>query len=180
MAAQSRLALRSARLDELPTSVIQRNPSPVETRKRTRHVSNHLDSAKKARNEPVTIFARPNLKTYGRQPVTKTIAAPAVEEAVTQPAPTPPTQPTTIVQQPLREPTTSSSVGARTRHTSSIETHRRQAVNKVDKRNLRSHDGGSRFRSELALYFADYDEILGDEPKTQGICPFYCARLKGC
>ena len=39
---------------------------------------------------------------------------------------------------------------------------------KVDKRSLRSHDGGSRSKSELALYFPNYDELVSIEPKEPG------------
>ena len=37
-----------------------------------------------------------------------------------------------------------------------------------DKRTLRSQGGGSRLRSELSLYFPNYDEIINDEPKEPG------------
>ena len=37
-----------------------------------------------------------------------------------------------------------------------------------DKRSLRSHDGCSRSRSELALYFPNYDELVSIEPKEPG------------
>lgn len=40
---------------------------------------------------------------------------------------------------------------------------------KVDKRSLRSQDGGSRSKSELALYFPNYDELVSIEPKETGI-----------
>ena len=36
----------------------------------------------------------------------------------------------------------------------------------VEKRNLRSHDGGSRSRSELEQYFPNYDDLISIEPKT--------------
>lgn len=39
---------------------------------------------------------------------------------------------------------------------------------KVDKRSLRSQDGGSRSKSELALYFPNYDELVSIEPKETG------------
>ncbi|KAG8527128.1 uncharacterized protein KY384_008557 [Bacidia gigantensis] len=39
------------------------------------------------------------------------------------------------------------------------------AADQVDKRSLRSHDGGSRTKSELAPYFNDYDELISIEPK---------------
>ena len=37
-----------------------------------------------------------------------------------------------------------------------------------DKRSLRSHDGCSRSKSELALYFPNYDELVSIEPKQPG------------
>ena len=37
-----------------------------------------------------------------------------------------------------------------------------------DKRSLRSHDGCSRSRSELALYFPNYDDLVSIEPKEPG------------
>ena len=37
-----------------------------------------------------------------------------------------------------------------------------------DKRSLRSHDGCSRSRSELALYFPNYDELVSIEPREPG------------
>lgn len=41
----------------------------------------------------------------------------------------------------------------------------------VDKRSLRSHDGGAPLKSELSSYFANYDEILSTEAKQHGRCP---------
>ena len=41
-------------------------------------------------------------------------------------------------------------------------------ANQADKRSLRSHDGGSRSKSELALYFPNYDELVSIEPKEPG------------
>ncbi|KAL6702945.1 hypothetical protein ACN47E_000787 [Coniothyrium glycines] len=34
-----------------------------------------------------------------------------------------------------------------------------------DKRSLRSHDGGSRLKSDLAVYFANYDDVIAGLPK---------------
>lgn len=45
------------------------------------------------------------------------------------------------------------------------------APDKVDKRSLRSQDGGSRSKSELALYFPNYDELVSIEPKESGMDP---------
>jgi hypothetical protein len=40
----------------------------------------------------------------------------------------------------------------------------------TDKRSLRSHDGGSRLKSDLAVYFASYDDIIAGVPKAAGTC----------
>lgn len=37
-----------------------------------------------------------------------------------------------------------------------------------DKRSLRSHDGGSRLKSHLAIYFSNYDDIIVGLPKPSG------------
>ena len=37
-----------------------------------------------------------------------------------------------------------------------------------DKRTLRSHDGASRSKTELAQYFPNFDDIMSDEPKEIG------------
>lgn len=57
-------------------------------------------------------------------------------------------------------PPSTSSNGVNSASTQTVET-----LNKVDKRSLRSHDGGSRSKSELALYFPNYDELVSVEPK---------------
>ena len=42
------------------------------------------------------------------------------------------------------------------------------AADEVERRNLRSHDGGSRSKSELAPYFSNYDELISIEPREPG------------
>ena len=49
-------------------------------------------------------------------------------------------------------------------HGGKVET----TVKAVDKRALRSQDGGSRSKSELSLYFPNYEELIGNEPKEPG------------
>lgn len=44
-----------------------------------------------------------------------------------------------------------------------------ETLRKVDTRSLRSHDGGSRSKSELSLYFPNYDELVSIEPKEPRI-----------
>ena len=43
-----------------------------------------------------------------------------------------------------------------------------KGVSNADKRALRSQDGGSRSKSELSLYFPNYEEIINNEPKEVG------------
>ena len=38
-----------------------------------------------------------------------------------------------------------------------------------DKRSLRSHDGGSRLKSDLATYFSSYEDIIAGVPKPAGM-----------
>ncbi|KAF1996718.1 hypothetical protein P154DRAFT_498197 [Amniculicola lignicola CBS 123094] len=37
-----------------------------------------------------------------------------------------------------------------------------------DKRSLRSHDGGTRLKSDLSIYFSNYDDVIADAPKAPG------------
>ena len=41
-------------------------------------------------------------------------------------------------------------------------------IKQIEKRTLRSQDGGSRSKSDLALYFANYDDIVSNEPREPG------------
>jgi hypothetical protein len=43
------------------------------------------------------------------------------------------------------------------------------AASSQDKRSLRSHDGGSRLKSDLAVYFSSYDDIIAGVPKPAGM-----------
>lgn len=46
-----------------------------------------------------------------------------------------------------------------------------EAIKQEEKRTLRSQDGGSRSKSELASYFPNYDDIVSDKPKEPGKNP---------
>ena len=48
---------------------------------------------------------------------------------------------------------------------------------KAGRRSLRSHDGGSRSRSELAMYFQNYEQMLSLEPKKPGTLRFSFPQL---
>ena len=177
MAAQSRLALRasgrsSQGLDDLlPVTVIQRDPTPVNIKKRPHSLSTHDGEhlTKRTRNNPNNIPKTRNFKVYSGKLSAKGDSAPAAEEAVTQVAALrdPPAQSTPVVQRPPHNPTKTNGLVSSIRESSSLKLQNTTLINKVDKRSLRS-DGGSRFKSELALYFADYDEVLSDELKKQG------------
>lgn len=39
----------------------------------------------------------------------------------------------------------------------------------IDRRSLRSHDGGSRTKSELMAYFPNYEQIMSFEPEQRGV-----------
>ncbi|KAL9602140.1 MAG: hypothetical protein Q9219_002004 [cf. Caloplaca sp. 3 TL-2023] len=180
MAAQSRLALRSSHrggvgLGELPTTVIQRNHSPTNTRKRICDPSSDQADrkpSKRLQDDGKFTTAHRNAKIYSRKPSTSNVAAPGVVDTLTQinavGPHTPPPQ-SSVVQQPPHNPTTT--IVVQDEHSSSpiLGNHESLVVDNADKRNLRSHDGGSRFKSELESYFADYNEVLVDQPKAQGI-----------
>lgn len=46
-----------------------------------------------------------------------------------------------------------------------------------DKRTLRSQDGGTRVKSDLAIYFSNYDDIINDAPEQPGRCRVCRPRL---
>lgn len=54
------------------------------------------------------------------------------------------------------------------RATPDISSKRSKRLAAEDKRSLRSHDGGSRSRSELAQYFPNWDDIISNEPQPPG------------
>ncbi|KAL8995507.1 MAG: hypothetical protein Q9169_004767 [Polycauliona sp. 2 TL-2023] len=176
MAAQSRLALRSAGrssqgLDDFPPSVVQRHTSPVNPRKHPLSANHDGEKVtKRPRNEHSSIPKPRNVKVYSRKLGVNRSPPPAAEEPVTQVAVSPRHPPaqssTNIVQQPVLDPAQYNSLTGTTLGIPSLDVQNTTVANKLDKRSLRSH-GGSRFKSELALYFADYDEILSDEPKSE-------------
>ncbi|KAL8774867.1 MAG: hypothetical protein Q9209_000806 [Squamulea sp. 1 TL-2023] len=183
MAAQSRLALRSSGrssqgLEDLPATVVQRNPSTVHSKKRPHSLTTNHDngrSIKRTQNDLDNTLKSRNIKVYSRKLNAESISAPAAEatKAVTHARPRhPPPQSTPIVPQPRNtptiDPTSDSSLLSNTDVIPSLKTQHTATVNRVDRRSLRSH-GGSRFKSELASYFADYDEVLSGEPKKQEI-----------
>ncbi|KAL8653767.1 MAG: hypothetical protein Q9210_001903 [Variospora velana] len=179
MALHPRLALRSSHkagvgFAEVPATIIHQNPSP-NTRKRSHDPSTDQDDrklAKRLHDDPGSTFTPRNVKVYSRKPITKQVAVPVEAVAVTQVAassPTPPAQLPLAVQQSPNNSTNRDNANNQNSSGISCAAHKVSATDKADKRSLRSHGSGSSFKSELALYFADYDEILTDEPKTRGM-----------
>lgn len=66
--------------------------------------------------------------------------------------------------------TSARSYSSRKRHDRAVDSA--EATITVDKRSLRSHDGGARLKSELSLYFPNYDELLSTEAKQPGRLPY--------
>lgn len=50
-----------------------------------------------------------------------------------------------------------------------IQTSNGEVSGQNDKRALRSHDGGSRSKSELAMYFNNYEQMISLEPQPTGM-----------
>ncbi|KAL9020573.1 MAG: hypothetical protein Q9185_002159 [Variospora sp. 1 TL-2023] len=178
MALHPRLALRSSHragvgFAEVPATIIHQNSSP-NARKRSRDPSTDQDDrklAKRLHDDPGSTLTPRNLKVYSRKPITKQVAVPLEAVPVTQAAaipPTPPAQLPLAVQQSPDSSTSRDSANNQDSSGISCAVHKVSAADKADKRSLRSHGSGSSFKSELALYFADYDEILTDEPKARG------------
>ncbi|KAI4139467.1 MAG: hypothetical protein L6R39_006275 [Caloplaca ligustica] len=172
MAAQTRLALRSFHRGDVGLGNPIPSPTNTNTRKRTRDPSTDHDdrkSPKKFHEDSKSTFSSRILKVYRRKPAISNIEAPALDEVVTPIAakPAQPAQPTLIVQPSSSNPTIANSISGSTAHDPSIQERTPVATREANKRSLRSQNGGSRFKSELASYFADYDDILTDESKTQ-------------
>ena len=182
MAALSRPSLRSsARKDHVPellatdSAALHERPTRHQG-KRTRDSS--LDnesnaSSKRLKNSPqerTRIENQPlkpiptNLPFRDKKPVQpsrknavqqvhKSRKAPTTEQHVLR---------TTSIENVHNRPFDGSSNGVDSAGTQTVAT----LNNKVDKRSLRSHDGGSRSKSELALYFPNYEELISIEPKA--------------
>ena len=177
MAVLSRPSLRSSSrrhtgLEEVPPPGIQQNPLPTTRRgKRIRDHSSGSESntsVKKQKPTPPQIPRR--LKDHSVNRALKSLPLrdkPSTQDAVTSLTQIPP-------QQQINGLTTNNTYAA-TAHNAqaTLQNHKlsintTDGTNQVDKRSLRSHDGGSRCKSELALYFPNYDELVSIEPKKPG------------
>jgi hypothetical protein len=141
--------------DERDKSARQRNHTPVRTHSRKRPA---------AALEPDATDTRPPTKITVTQPhgqllrITNGVAAPLdithddVPSAASTPTPRPGSAGKLVAHQSVTPAPASAS-----------------APSSQDKRSLRSHDGGSRLKSDLAIYFANYDDIIAGVPKESGM-----------
>ena len=178
MAVLSRPSLRSSlrkhtSLEEVPPTDIQQNPLPNTRRgKRPRGHNSDSDSntsVKKQKPSPPQKFHRSKDRSISRGLKSLPLRdKPATQDAVTS-------RPKVFVQhKPNGFSTTTTNVSAAAHNAQAILKNNQltidttSTVDKADKRSLRSHDGGSRCKSELALYFPNYDELVSIEPKEPG------------
>lgn len=168
MAAFSRPSLRSsfrqsASLDDVPPTDIQQNYG-----KHTREASGNLNHQPLKRQKVYgQEFSRS--KTTDRTRLGKDFPAPTrkiAKHPVTQLETS--GSPTCVPQIPIIPIPTIGSKHPIVVNNATV-TKSAGSVKKIDKRILRSHDGGSRSRSELALYFPNYDELVSIEDKNPGM-----------
>lgn len=174
MVAPSRPSLRSstrrsAGLAESPATAIHQNTSittSISRLKRARR-SSSLD------HEPQSIKkqkVRFGIATRSTQPARPRDATKAPEDSVTR---------LTVASHVVNGDSPASTAKAIDQSSQHVTLHPTSSpisdtpatasAQQADKRALRSHDGGSRLRSELALYFPNYEEIMSDEPRKAGI-----------
>lgn len=177
MAAPLRPSLRSSSrrntsLEEVPLTDIQQNPLPNTRRgKRTRdHSVDNLSNASVKKQKPSPRKQSEQSREAGRSSALKTLPVrdkPGTQKGSVTSRPPEPERPqqqingfTLNTSQHLNQPLPRDNDQRVPNNPATLEP--------ADKRSLRSHDGGSRSRSELALYFPNYDELVSVEPKEPG------------
>jgi hypothetical protein len=182
MAASSRPSIRSSRrvaglrpsIDASATGTIQDTKNPPKRR------ANHFDTLQKTDGEcPPSKKLKIEVQIEARsQPSSRSLKL--AKDTTTLPTNNPPKN---IVTPPdSAESRTTNDDDDHTPHrakkaqrkdvsrTSKVATTRPpEPMCPIDKRKLRSQDGGARFKSDLSLYFPGYEEIIGNEPKEPGI-----------
>lgn len=168
MAALSRPSLRSStrKIAEPGLLATGKTNGPVSQGKRTRDVSPGSDSngsSKRLKNSPKERILKQHSKSASKSlPIRDSKPPPstkAVTSRTTSCSAANGTSPTTISHHRLAK--TQIGVGARDRDSVNVKP---AATN--EKRSLRSHDGGSRSKTELELYFPNYDDLISIDPKT--------------
>lgn len=183
MAAFPRPSLRSssrlsAGLDDLPATDLQHNPSPSTKRgKRTRDVSPALHRTLSLKRQKVQTqdFLHPKSFTQsheGKDLVLRNVTKHLVTQVESSRK--------SDRLRPLSQravSTTNSNESIPEGNGVSVGSTVLSETARAEKRSLRSHDGGSRSKSELALYFSNYDELVSVEAKAPGMTPFLQIRL---
>ena len=176
MAALSRSSLRSsarrnASLEEVPPTDIQQNPMPSTRRgKRTRDSSPGSQSNASVKKQKAQVHDTTRPIAIPRSEISKSLPIrdkAGTKDAVTQVGKLRKLDPPP--QQPLNGLTiTARNDQAFNRKNNHLVINTANPLTQAEKRSLRSRDGGSRSKSELALYFPNYDELVSIEPKEPG------------
>lgn len=186
MAAHSRPPLRSsarnknASLEEVPSTDVQQNLLPNPRRgKRTRDsspgsVSNASVKKQKAQNRDNT-RSKPVVKTEVPRSLPIRDRR-GTKDAVTQVGRSRTSE--SPVAQQHHQTVNGSTITAQKSQAfgtkqnlniiTNLDANGTATTSQADKRSLRSQAGGSRSKSELALYFTNYDELVSIEPKEPG------------
>lgn len=186
MAASTRLLLRSSArnkntsLEEVPPTDIQQNPLP-NTRRGKRGRDSSPGSASNASVKKQKAQERDDtLPKAVRSEVQKSLPIrdrSGTKDAVTQVGRSRRSEPP-VQEQQQHQPVNGSIIAAQKARSFannqkfSINTNGTTNTNgngaQPEKRSLRSQAGGSRSKSELALYFTNYDDLVSIEPKEPG------------
>ncbi len=185
MAASTRLLLRSSArnkntsLEEVPPTDIQQNPLPNTRRgKRGRDsspgsASNASVKKQKAKERDDTLPKAVRSEVQKSLPIRDRSSTDAVTQVGRSRRSEPPVQ-----EQQQHQPVNGSITAAQ--NAQSFANNKKFSINtngttntngngaQPEKRSLRSQAGGSRSKSELALYFTNYDELVSIEPKEPG------------
>ncbi len=180
MVATSRPSLRSSSrrtaglAKSLPTAIHHQNTPILPTTQRAKRarrsssINNEAQSIKRPRIQ-LDVTSKPQSTTKRRN--TNTFAQPANEPSHDVVSLTVTSHVTNGVSPTSTEclPDTAAQDVASYKITTAIsKSNATVSTQQVDKRTLRSQGGGSRLRSELSVYFPNYDEIISDEPREPG------------
>ena len=175
MAALSRPSLRSssrknANVEEVPPTDVQQNSMPSTRRgKRTRDSSPGSQSNTSVKKQKAQVDGTTRPKAIPRNQIFKSLPfrdKASTGDAVTQLGKSRKLDPPT--QQSLNGSTTTTPNDQAFSRNNKLIINTGNTLTQAEKRSLRSHDGGSRSKSELALYFPNYDELVSIEPKEPG------------
>lgn len=175
MAALPRQSLRSSTrrnscLDEPPATAIHHNTSPDTPRKkRARESSSDGDETHAAKKQKLRLRAPSLPKIAPTREVAKALTAPSskpANEVVTH-RPVSSRIVNAVPPLPNGVPTTTQTTHLTPKPDGSV-LRGGHGISEGEKRKLRSQDGGSRSKSELSLYFPNYEELVSVEQKETG------------